>query len=178
MKKRLISLVLIAIMLLGVLSPAAMAAGFEIETIVKPKYQEVNGFSDGFAAVKQNGKWGYIDEEGNMAIKPQFDFAGSFSEGVAVVGYYDMENSSPDYDEYSVDLSLLHTDGTVIDLYSEFDGEVYRKSFFDGEWNPIEEASTEWFCQNGVVCVNHTPYTTQGEEIRPKTDLYAYEDDD
>jgi hypothetical protein len=31
--------------------------------------------------VEVNGKWGYIDEHGKMAIEPQFDSAGSFREG-------------------------------------------------------------------------------------------------
>ena len=30
-------------------------------------------------------KWGYIDKAGTMVIEPQFDRAGSFSEGLAAV---------------------------------------------------------------------------------------------
>jgi hypothetical protein len=36
-------------------------------------------------AVQQDGKWGYIDRTGNIAIKPQFDSAYSFHDGLAVV---------------------------------------------------------------------------------------------
>lgn len=35
--------------------------------------------------VCQNGKWGYIDKTGKMVIKPQFNCARSFSEGLARV---------------------------------------------------------------------------------------------
>jgi len=35
--------------------------------------------------VELNGKWGYIDENGNVAIKPQFDKAEDFSEGLALI---------------------------------------------------------------------------------------------
>jgi len=35
--------------------------------------------------IKMNGKWGYIDRNGKIAIKPQFDRAEKFSEGLAVV---------------------------------------------------------------------------------------------
>ena len=32
------------------------------------------------------GKWGYIDESGKMVIKPQFDDARAFFDGLAAVG--------------------------------------------------------------------------------------------
>jgi hypothetical protein len=35
--------------------------------------------------VKVGGKWGYIDRSGKMVIQPQFEYAGPFSEGLAVV---------------------------------------------------------------------------------------------
>jgi len=38
------------------------------------------------AAVRIGAKFGYIDKDGKVAIMPQFDFAGSFSEGLAAVG--------------------------------------------------------------------------------------------
>ncbi len=36
--------------------------------------------------VVQNDKWGYIDKTGRVVFEPQFDWAGSFSEGLASVG--------------------------------------------------------------------------------------------
>src|SRR5438270_4485095 len=44
--------------------------------------------------VEVNDRWGYIDKGGKMVINPQFDRAGSFSEGLAEVrlgrwGYVD-----------------------------------------------------------------------------------------
>jgi hypothetical protein len=36
--------------------------------------------------VKKEGRWGYIDREGKIAITPQFDEAQDFSEGLAAVG--------------------------------------------------------------------------------------------
>ena len=35
--------------------------------------------------VEQNGKWGYADKDGHLAIKPQFSEAHGFSEGLALV---------------------------------------------------------------------------------------------
>jgi hypothetical protein len=42
-------------------------------------------FSEGFARVQENKKWGFIDVSGNYAIQPQFDGARDFSEGLAAV---------------------------------------------------------------------------------------------
>ena len=39
-------------------------------------------FSEGLARVRVDGKWGYINTEGEVVIEPQFDDAGSFSKGV------------------------------------------------------------------------------------------------
>ena len=45
------------------------------------------GFSEGLAAVRmeEKGPWGFINKSGVMVIKPQFDAANSFHEGLAVV---------------------------------------------------------------------------------------------
>ncbi len=45
--------------------------------------------SEGRCAVKFNGKWGYIDERGDMLIPAEYDEAYAFSEGVAVVSRND-----------------------------------------------------------------------------------------
>lgn len=40
---------------------------------------------DGVFAVKQNGKWGYVNVKGEMVIEPQFEQARSFSNGLGAV---------------------------------------------------------------------------------------------
>ena len=35
--------------------------------------------------IEKNGKWGYIDRLGNIAIQPTFEAVGEFSEGLAAV---------------------------------------------------------------------------------------------
>lgn len=50
------------------------------------EYYFFDDFSDGFVAFRrQSSKWGYMDRAGKIAIRPQFDWAGSFSSGVAPV---------------------------------------------------------------------------------------------
>jgi hypothetical protein len=45
----------------------------------------LDGFLEGVAPVKKQGKWGYVDITGKFVIQPQFDDVRSFSEGLAAV---------------------------------------------------------------------------------------------
>lgn len=48
-------------------------------------YEAAQPFNDGWAAVKRNGKWGFIDTEGTVKIDFQFDDALSFGQHLAAV---------------------------------------------------------------------------------------------
>jgi hypothetical protein len=53
--------------------------------------RELDGFSEGLAAVwLADGKCGYIDRTGKFVIKPDFDSAGSFINGLALVSKNDL----------------------------------------------------------------------------------------
>lgn len=54
--------------------------------IIKPQYNDAHGFSYGYAAVKKNGKWFYINKSGESICEHKFDKAGNFDlYGEAVV---------------------------------------------------------------------------------------------
>jgi hypothetical protein len=54
--------------------------------VVNEKIFEMNrGFSEGLAAVRINGLWGYIDRDGEWKILPRYDNACTFREGYAGV---------------------------------------------------------------------------------------------
>jgi hypothetical protein len=58
------------------------------EIVIRPQYNFVGGFSEGFAAVSSeaaDGKCGYISHQGEVVIDAKFDFCGTFNEGFAVV---------------------------------------------------------------------------------------------
>lgn len=56
------------------------------KVVIKALYDEILPFSEGFAAVRINQKWGFIDRSGNFVVKPnKYDSVGSFSEGKAYV---------------------------------------------------------------------------------------------
>ena len=48
-------------------------------------YEDAHPFADGWAAVKKDGKWGFIDQEGGVQIDYQFDDAQSFGQHLAAV---------------------------------------------------------------------------------------------
>ena len=68
--------------------------------VCKTSFEDAKLFNaEGYAAVKIDGKWGFIDENGDVVIKPEYIDAGSFSNGLAAVkmaegwGYIDMDNN-------------------------------------------------------------------------------------
>jgi hypothetical protein len=76
-------------------------------------YKACRGFSDGLAAVSQDGRtWGYVDTTGKLAIQAEYQNARGFSHGIAPVkaggvwGFVDAKGHivlSPKYDDlYSV----------------------------------------------------------------------------
>lgn len=60
-------------------------ADFTGRLAIAHEYAEVEGLSEGMAAVKVKDKWGYIDKSGNIVIDLKYDNANSFHEGLAFV---------------------------------------------------------------------------------------------
>ena len=56
------------------------------EIVGSGTYEDARIFNDAtYAAVKIDGKWGFINKNGEVIITPQFDDARSFSNGLAAV---------------------------------------------------------------------------------------------
>ena len=53
--------------------------------LIPPRFERAMYFSEGLAAVRIDGRYGYIDRRGEMVIAPRFDLAGEFSQGLAEV---------------------------------------------------------------------------------------------
>jgi hypothetical protein len=52
---------------------------------IEPDFHYASDFSEGFAVVGYEGKYGYINDKGILVIPMEFDFAYNFSEGLARV---------------------------------------------------------------------------------------------
>jgi hypothetical protein len=62
--------------------------GYECNGI---KLEDIGNFSEGYLAARSGGKWGYLRRTGSWAVKPQFEKAGDFRNGVAKVKLGDKE---------------------------------------------------------------------------------------
>ncbi len=50
---------------------------------IEPAFEKAYPFTDGLAAIQQEGQWGFIDTKGRIVIEPQFISVSHFSEGLA-----------------------------------------------------------------------------------------------
>jgi hypothetical protein len=55
------------------------------QELLSARYERALPFSEGLAAVRVNGRFGYIDQRGEIMIAPQFDLGGEFYQGLAEV---------------------------------------------------------------------------------------------
>jgi WG containing repeat len=53
--------------------------------LIPQQFERAFAFSEGLAAVRIDGLFGFIDLNGNVVIKPEFDLAGDFYQGLAEV---------------------------------------------------------------------------------------------
>ena len=56
------------------------------------QFERVNEYSEGLAKVQQNGKWGFINTQGEQVLPCVYDYAWGFSEGLSRVRHGDWEN--------------------------------------------------------------------------------------
>ena len=55
------------------------------QDLITVGFSWTRGFSEGLAAVEINGKWGYVNTNGEMVISPEYYEACSFKDGLARV---------------------------------------------------------------------------------------------
>ena len=106
---------------------------------LEERFDGARDFSEGLAAVKRGGKWGFIDKSGRLVIEPRFDDASDFKSGRALVkrgglyGYVDErgEFAVPPRYEYAEDFSeglaavgVLHSEAPAGVYFIDRDGRV------------------------------------------------------
>ena len=203
MKKKSLAMLLAVVTAAGLLPGTARAADGDgrgsavtVETLVEPVYDEADSFGSDengdplYAAVRVDGKWGYVDLTGRMVIQPQYDYAAPFREGVAIVAkqLYDTYDLS-DWEAgeaYEVTdpggcrLYLLSADGreTALQKYSyssdtdsyEYEDYIIYNSDWDyelGDYVTVDPIDSRWGCCGGVVYAGY-PYLPDGTPIIPK----------
>ena len=135
--------------------------------VIAPQYDNADMFSNGLAPVEKNGKWGYINTDNETVIPFQYDIAGLFNEGYAIVG--DLIRSEPEiaynwetgesYETggtyYTYELGFVDTEGS----YTPFLYECYDENGSHYEpltWWTMETAMDRSVCfHNGYICLNY-----------------------
>ena len=123
--------------------------------------EEVSGFSEDLAAfMNKNDKWGYINNKGEVVIKPVYNDAAPFREGLALV-----EKKIEEYDSTKKENKIKLLKGyinkngdEVINLTEKFyrlssfsdglaaysDGILWGWGFINKKGDKVIRASTEW----------------------------------
>lgn len=174
MKKRVLSLVLVMALCLGMGIPVSAAGDAErgvlrYEEIIAPQYEDAQRFSDGLTAVKQNGKWGYIDYDNNLVIPCKYDVANPFSEGYAVVGNYSTRKNWDGEDESVIELGFINDSGN----YKPFRGSLYVMDDSGYVYTKTDyyvtsayfDLSVDYCFYGGWVSINNHIFDTAGNQF-------------
>lgn len=161
MKKRMFSLLLAALMLLAAIPSSAAAVVDTTYTIIEPQYADVAHMYDGYAAVKIDGKWGYIDTTGKMAVEPRYDWAGRADGGIALVAkHLTKAADGVESDGYYAYLVNLTTGAETALAYDEWRLES-KVAISSPTLDPFKNASN----YGGIVTVGGHPFRADGSEI-------------
>lgn len=182
MKRNIIRIFSLALALILAVPTTALAAETQhgvltYEEVIAPQYENAGSFSEGLAPVKQNGKWGYIDTEGNVVIPFQYEMAYIFREGLAVVAANPQTHTSGEgeyaYTYTEVEWGFINTSGQYTPFMArewdyETDTQVTRPLVRDAEFMPT--SPQEKFFHNGVVVLgfgfgDEAFYTAKGSAL-------------
>ena len=176
--KRLLSAVLALTLLLGMMLLPASAISLNTKMVIDPVYEDAHRFTDGYAAVKLNGKWGYINDTGDMVIEAKYDWVGEFAEDVAVVAKLEECVTLEGVAEQVYVLYLVDASGKEVQLPSIY---TYENGdpmpLYYGDYTELNSAGTYFYCVDGVVNAGDNPYTTKGEMILPRNTQMLYQEE-
>jgi hypothetical protein len=109
------------------------------KVVIRPRFEAVERFSEGLAAVQEDGAWGFIGSDGEYRIPAQFGAAVGFSEGLAAVrdrGAPGVEPKSGYVDQSGAYVIKLDSRFTYSGAFHEGRAAVAQ----DGLWGFIDRA--------------------------------------
>ena len=122
------------------------------------KYDRLSLFSEGYAAVCKNGKWGYIDKTGQEVIPCKYDQANPFHEGLASVrisydsGYGFIDTTGREVIRHRPEIAMP----------GEFsEGLVVVKNLFNDHFFVLDKEGRKVF-QGAYGDGHYAPYTSIG----------------
>lgn len=158
--------------------------GFDVQGVyhlepIAPQFAAVRDFSEGLAPVQvPGGKWGYINQRGEMVIAPQFDAAFGHSDGIAGVRMGDLRGAidragnlvvAPQFDDF-----WRHGGGVMPVKQGDRWGVIALaasdpQQVFD---LPFAEAVAEVKARKaGLQIVPSTPHFYSGQDIQSRHDV-------
>lgn len=117
---------------------------------------KVEGYNDGLAAAMYEGKWGFINTKGEVAVDFQFEDVQSFSMGKAAVmmdgywGYIDTSGEFVVFPEFEKAGSFYSLNGRLVALAKEGDmpppleEDDEEVGFMDEEAEIVDEVNENW----------------------------------
>lgn len=164
------------------------------------KYDQLSLFSEGYAAVCKNGKWGYIDKTGQEVIPCKYERANPFHEGLASVlssygsgyGFIDTTGREVIRHRREIEIPGEFSEGLVV-VINEFNDhffvldkegrKVFQGTYGDGNYAPYtstgmgpfaDPAYIEKFIDGKLYIPKGTSgykvYNTKGKKIKEVSD--------
>lgn len=143
---------------------------------IKPQFDSIRNFSEGLAAARVHGAWGFIDRSGSFVIKPEFYIAYSFVDGLAMVMEKSVDGTWGFIDKTGR-MVITRKSGDVVSNFSEGRAAVKtngRWGFIDKSGSFVIEPAFDWVSSfdNGsaLVKVDLTSWhiDTNGRRIERK----------
>ncbi len=107
----------------------------EGQLLTIPQYDSFGKVSDnGYIAVMEGGKWGYMTKDANYVINPKFSSASIFSEGVAAVSVNGAFGYIGEDGEYTI--------APQYDMALEFSADGLAPIKADGKWGYVNKEGT------------------------------------
>lgn len=125
---------LFALAIMGLCAGPAVAA--DAILVIPAKFADALPFAEGLAAVKQDGKWGFIDARGFVAIEPAFEEVTGFSEKVAAArvgpkwGYINPQGEF----QLAADLDFASRYSHGFSTFGVLTGGVMHYGVFNNRW--------------------------------------------
>jgi len=146
-----------------------------VTEITPPVYEDAKDFSEGLAAVKKDGKWGFIDTDNNVVIPFKYDIAASFSEGLAIVGTYSdnvtylSEEREPVEDQPGYIIGSVDRNGDYTQFYINVLGED-REFCVDQYYEHYFDYTSEYRYYNGYINIDGNIFDYTGKYIDFESD--------
>lgn len=104
------------------------------KVFVRETFEEARDFSYGYAAVKKNGKWGYLDITGKFRIPARFDTAGDFNNRYRAPVEWAGEAFEVNINGYCVSANCPETSFRVEVIDAATSKPVSRVRFYNETW--------------------------------------------